>query len=68
MRWPWVARIGLALAVLTVVGALVAAVIAAFVIDRDDDEDSSAFASRLTGIEQVFDTGEHGSCGGAHRV
>ena len=37
MRWPLVAKLGLALAVLTVVGSVVAALIAAFVIDRDDD-------------------------------
>lgn len=56
MRWPWVARIGAALAVVAVIGALVAAFLAAFVIDRDGDE-------RLTGIEQVFDTDSYGSSG-----
>ena len=38
MRWPLVAKLGLALAVLTVVGAVAAALIAAFVIDRDEDD------------------------------
>ena len=62
------AKLGLALAVLTVVGALVAVVIAAFVIDRDDVERSLGCGSRLTGTEQVFDTEWHGSCGVARRV
>ena len=38
MRWPLVAKLGLALAVLTVVGSVVAALIAAFVVDRDGDD------------------------------
>ena len=38
MRWPLVAKLGLALAVLTVVGAVAAALIAAFVVDRDEDD------------------------------
>ena len=38
MRWPLVAKVGLALAVLTVVVAIVAAFAAAFVVDRDDDD------------------------------
>jgi uncharacterized membrane protein YbjE (DUF340 family) len=37
VRWPLVAKLGLALAVLTVVGAVVAALVAAFVVDRDDE-------------------------------
>lgn len=37
VRWPWVARIGLVIAVLTLVGGLAAALVAAFVIDRSDD-------------------------------
>lgn len=59
VRWPLVAKLGLALAIVTVVGAIIAAVFAAFVVDRDED----AGQSRLTAIEQVFDTEGHGSCG-----
>jgi hypothetical protein len=38
VRWPLVAKLGLALAVLTVVGAVAAALIAAFVVDRDEND------------------------------
>ena len=37
VRWPLVAKIGLALAVLTITAGIVAALVAAFVVDRDDD-------------------------------
>lgn len=50
VRWPLVARIGVALAVLTVVVGIVAAVVAAFVVDRED-EPSSVVGERSA---QVF--------------
>lgn len=37
VRWPLVAKLGVALAVLTLVGIVVAAVIAAFVVGPRDD-------------------------------
>ncbi len=37
MRWPLVAKLGVALAILTVVGGIVAALVAAFVVDRNGD-------------------------------
>lgn len=36
VRWPLVAKLGVALAVLTVVVGIGAALVAAFVVDRDD--------------------------------
>ena len=38
MRWPLVAWVGIALAALTIVAAVVAALFAVFVVDRDDGE------------------------------
>lgn len=37
VRWPFVAKVGVVLAVLTVLGGIVAAFVAAFVVDRSDE-------------------------------
>lgn len=51
MRWPLVAKIGVGLAVLTVVVGLVAALVAAFVVGpRDDDEGSGVTTTIASGV------------------
>lgn len=61
VRWPWMARVGVALAVLTLVGGLAAAFIAAFVIDRSDDPEpaveglGAAVDDDRTGVRYWFD-------------
>lgn len=54
VRWPLVAKVGVVLAVLTVVGIVVAAVVAAFVVGpKDDDEATVLFDDALDPVAPV---------------
>jgi uncharacterized membrane protein len=65
VRWPLVARIGVALAVLTVVGGLIAAVVAAFVVDRDDGRDREEGIGVVEVWRDPAVPGAIGRCAGA---
>jgi hypothetical protein len=52
VRWPLIAKLGLALAVITVLAAVVAAILAAFVVDRDD-EPASVVEERVVQVLPV---------------
>jgi len=47
VRWPALAVVGVVLAVVTVVGAIAVAVIAAFFVDTDDPDPSSERGSEV---------------------
>lgn len=53
VRWPFVARIGVVLAVLTVVVGIGAALVAAFVVDRDDDEASRIIEDAVAPVAPI---------------